>query len=111
MENPSIPVENETSRFLAYETRISDLATEVTRLKVENVSLNNRLSMLHNLLHANGIRLPEETAEIEKKEQILLKEKKVIFLVRTSSYVGTRRKGSDGSSRYAEVDNQRSGRN
>ena len=35
--------------------------------------------MLHNLLHANGIRLPEETAEIEKKEQILLKEKKVIF--------------------------------
>lgn len=82
MENPSIPVENETSRFLAYETRISELATEVTRLKVENVSLNNRLSTLQNLLHANGIPLPEEKEQIEKKEQILLKEKKVSLIIR-----------------------------
>lgn len=82
MENPSIPVENETSRFLAYETRISELATEVTRLKVENVSLNNRLSTLQNLLHANGIPLPEEKEQIEKKEQILLKEKKVNLIIR-----------------------------
>lgn len=81
MENPSIPVENETSRFLAYETRISELATEVTRLKVENVSLNNRLSTLQNLLHANGIPLPEEKEQIEKKEQILLKEKKVSLII------------------------------
>lgn len=82
MENPSIPVENETSRFLAYETRISELATEVTRLKVENVSLNNRLSTLQNLLHANGIPLPEEKEQIEKKEQILQKEKKVNLIIR-----------------------------
>lgn len=82
MENPSIPVENDTSRFLAYETRISELATEVTRLKVENVSLNNRLSTLQNLLHANGIPLPEEKEQIEKKEQILLKEKKVSLIIR-----------------------------
>lgn len=82
LENPSIPVENETSRFLAYETRISELATEVTRLKVENVSLNNRLSTLQNLLHANGIPLPEEKEQIEKKEQILLKEKKVNLIIR-----------------------------
>ena len=82
MENPSIPVENETSRFLAYETRISELATEVTRLKVENVSLSNRLSTLQNLLHANGIPLPEEKEQIEKKEQILLKERKVNLIIR-----------------------------
>ena len=55
---------------------------EVTRLKVENVSLNNRLSTLQNLLHANGIPLPEEKEQIEKKEQILLKEKKVNLIIR-----------------------------
>ena len=78
LENPSIPAEGETSKFLAYETRISELSTEVTRLKVENVSLNNRITTLQNMLHTNGIPLPEEKEEIEKKEQILLKEKKVI---------------------------------
>ena len=77
LENPSIPTEAETSRFLTYETRIAGLETEVTRLKVENISLNNRLSTLQDLLHSNGIPLPEEKEQIEKKEQLLLKKKQV----------------------------------
>lgn len=73
------PVEESTSRFLAYETRISELTSEITHLKVEIVEKDNRIEELEKSLHEHNIPLPEEKLITEQKKEEMLQKQVVVY--------------------------------
>ena len=73
-------MEEATSRFLAYETRISELTSEITHLKVDMVERDNRIEELENILRQNNIPLPEEREITEQRKEELLQKQVVVFL-------------------------------
>lgn len=70
-------MEEATSRFLAYETRISELTSEITHMKVEMVGKDNRIEELELTLRQNNIPLPEEKELTEQKQEELLQKQVV----------------------------------
>ena len=92
-----------TAKFLAYETKLSELNTELTEVKVELMKNQERVAELTALLHENKIPLPEEKIVIQEKKEEREKQKKVIVSV-SAHTLGGGGEGGDDEGRHAEVD-------
>ena len=77
MDSSRSAMEEATSRFLAYETKISELTSDITHMKVDMVEKDNRIDELENILRQNSIPLPEEQEITEQRKEELLQKQVV----------------------------------